>query len=54
MSAAEETRLQIARCAALHKRFGEQRRALRRECALQRVVMRRAASHLEAAGHTRA
>ena len=47
MSAREETDRQIARCMALHKRFGEQRRTLERESAKQSAAIHRLALRIE-------
>jgi hypothetical protein len=47
VSAREETDRQIARCAALHKRFDEQRRTLERESARQAAATRRLSVRIE-------
>lgn len=54
MSATQQTAAQLARCAALHKQFDQQRRMLRRETAVQAAAMRRLTSWLEMLDHSRA
>ena len=47
ISAREETNRQIARCIALHERFGEQRRTLERESARQAAATHRLCVRIE-------
>src|SRR4051794_34490014 len=48
ITAREETALQIAHCTALHKKFDEQRRTLKRESARESAALHRLASRLDA------